>query len=57
MEDVNVLYGPLLYIFYGYLVYFVAIGYILWLFGIFFPFWNVAPRKIWQPYCKPIPNH
>jgi hypothetical protein len=45
------------------LVYFTAIWYILWLFGIFlclfgiflwlfgtpFPFWYVAQRKIWQP--------
>jgi hypothetical protein len=26
--------------------------YILWLFGIFFPFWYVAARKIWQPWVK-----
>jgi hypothetical protein len=53
-----------LVLFYSYLVYFVAICYILWLFGIFynyfgifydyfnifFPhFWSVVPRKIWQP--------
>jgi hypothetical protein len=37
-------------IFYGHLVYFVAVGYILFLlFAIVFPFWYVAPRKIWQP--------
>jgi hypothetical protein len=44
-------------IFYGHFVYFTAIWYtlwpyvtyILWLFGIFFPFWYVSPRKIWQP--------
>jgi hypothetical protein len=35
-------------LFYGHLVYFVAIWYVFWLFGIFFPFWYVAPRKIWQ---------
>jgi hypothetical protein len=28
---------------------FVAIWYILWLFGMLFPFWYVVPRKIWQP--------
>jgi hypothetical protein len=33
-------------IFYGHLMYFTAIWYILWQFGIFLP---VAPRKIWQP--------
>jgi hypothetical protein len=47
----------------GYLVYFMASWsfcgyffilrlfgmYILWLFGIFPPFWYVVPRKIWQP--------
>jgi hypothetical protein len=28
---------------------FVAVCYILWSFGIFFLFWYIAPRKIWQP--------
>jgi hypothetical protein len=35
--------------------------YILWQvgtfyghFGIFFPFWYVAPRKIWQPWGGPL---
>jgi hypothetical protein len=44
--------------FYGHLVYFTAIWYILWPSGIlyghlvyFFPFWYVEPRKIWQPCC------
>jgi hypothetical protein len=48
MEDVG--------IFYDHLVYFTAIWYIMWPFGIFygylekkFPFWNVEPRRIWQP--------
>jgi hypothetical protein len=41
MEDVS--------IFYGHLAYFTAIWYILWPFGIFFPFWYVVQRKIWQP--------
>jgi hypothetical protein len=43
-------------IFYGHMVYFMAIGNILWPFGTFHgqlvyfpPFWYVAPRKIWQP--------
>jgi hypothetical protein len=49
-------------IFYGHLVYFIAIrsilrpfgiflanGYILWLFGVFFPFCFFVQRKIWQP--------
>jgi hypothetical protein len=31
----------------GHLVY-------LWLFGIFFPFWYVLPRKIWQPWLSPL---
>jgi hypothetical protein len=31
------------------LVYFVALWDILWLFGVFFLFWYVVPRKIWQP--------
>jgi hypothetical protein len=41
---------------------FTAVWNILWpfrtymygYFGIFFPFWYVAPRKIWQPlFCLP----
>jgi hypothetical protein len=36
-------------LFYGHFVYFVAIWYILWLFGIFFLFWYVVPLKLWQP--------
>jgi hypothetical protein len=45
--------------FYGNLVYFKAIGNILWPFSIvcdhlvyFPPFWYVVPRKIWQPCSK-----
>jgi hypothetical protein len=44
-------------IFYDHLVYFTAIGNILWQFGIFCgnlvyfsPFWYFGPRKIWQPW-------
>jgi hypothetical protein len=44
-------------IFYEHLVYFTAIGNILWPFGIFCGplvyfslFWYVVPRKIWQPW-------
>jgi hypothetical protein len=29
---------------------FTAIWHILWSFGIYLPFWYVAPRKIWQPW-------
>jgi hypothetical protein len=43
-------------IFYGHLVYFTAIWYILWPFGIFVGslvyfllLWYVAAGKIWQP--------
>jgi hypothetical protein len=48
MEDVG--------IFYGCLVYHTAILVFLWpfgiflLFGIFFLFWNILPRKICQPW-------
>jgi hypothetical protein len=48
MEDVDISYR--------HLVYFTAIGYILWTFGIFYghlvyfmDIWYVIPRKIWQP--------
>jgi hypothetical protein len=46
-------------IFYDHLVYFTAIGNILWPFGIFCgtlvyfpPFWYFGQRKIWQPWLK-----
>jgi hypothetical protein len=52
MEDVG--------IFYGHLVYFTDIRYILWPLVTFsgslvylFPFWYVVARKIWQP-CSQI---
>jgi hypothetical protein len=44
---------------YDHFVHFTAIWYISWLFGIicshfgiFFPFWYVEPRKIWQPWSE-----
>jgi hypothetical protein len=40
-------------LFQGHLVYFEAVLSTLWPFGIFFPFWYVAPRKIWQPCLRP----
>jgi hypothetical protein len=40
MEDVG--------IFYGHLVNFPAIWYILWSLGVFPPFWYIVLRKIWQ---------
>jgi hypothetical protein len=45
MEEVRV--------FFGHLAYFTAIWYVGH-FDIFFPFWYVLPRKIWQP-CLAIP--
>jgi hypothetical protein len=36
-------------LFYGRGVYFVAVGYILWLLCTFFPFWYVVLIEIWQP--------
>jgi hypothetical protein len=39
-------------LFYGHLVYFVAISYNSCSFGIFFLLWYVAPSKIWQPCTK-----
>jgi hypothetical protein len=45
MEDVGIFYGH-----YGHLVYYVTLwqfyGYLC---SIFFPFWYVVSRKIWQP--------
>jgi hypothetical protein len=49
-------------IFYDDLIYFAAIGNIIWPFGILwghlvhFPtFWYLVPRKIWQP-CRSVEN-
>jgi hypothetical protein len=40
---------------FGYSVYFAAVLYSLWLFGILFPFWYiVVARKIWQPWQKTV---
>jgi hypothetical protein len=45
-------------LFYGHMVYFIAIWYIFWPFAILYgylvyisPFWYVVPQKIWQP-CR-----
>jgi hypothetical protein len=39
-------------IFCGHLIYSKAIWKILWLFGIFFPFWYVVPKKSGNPGCE-----
>jgi hypothetical protein len=53
MEDVGTFYCHLVYFaaFGTFCVHLVHIG-MSWLFGIFFPFWYVVPRKIWQPCLK-----
>jgi hypothetical protein len=43
-------------VFYGHLIYFMTIWYILWSFGIppaWHPFWCIVHRKIWQPCFAP----
>jgi hypothetical protein len=54
MQDVNILYGRLVFFTTTYLIYVVAIWYILGLFcygyGYFLPFRYVVSRKIWQPW-------
>jgi hypothetical protein len=52
MEDVGIFYGHFFYFTALRHTYFVAIGYILWSFGLFYvfcisppPFWYVIPRK------------
>jgi hypothetical protein len=54
MEDVSIFWAIMSIlrpngIFYGHLVHFVVIWYILRSLGIFFTFLDVLPRKIWQP--------
>jgi hypothetical protein len=48
IKNVGIVYGQLVY-FIAKLVNFMAIWYILCSLDIFFPFWYVVPRKIWQP--------
>jgi hypothetical protein len=48
MEDVFICITRPLCLFVGYLVNCLAIWYILWLFGIFFPFWIVVLKQIWH---------
>jgi hypothetical protein len=62
MEDVGSFYVPKFIWsifrpfgqFSDHLVYFMAIWYIFWLFGIFCGhlYWDVVPRKIWQPWNR-----
>jgi hypothetical protein len=40
---------------YKFLVDSTAIWYILWPFGLFFPFWSIEPRQIWQ-HCSLVPG-
>jgi hypothetical protein len=49
----------LVYVFYGHLVHFTVLCYILLAFGkvrgklvYFIPFWYFVPRKIWQPWTR-----
>jgi hypothetical protein len=41
--------GRFCHLYFGHLVYFTVFRYILRLFGIFFTFWYVVPRKILKP--------
>jgi hypothetical protein len=58
LRPVDTIYGHLIQFRYVHLVYFVAIWYIVWTFGIFCgnwvcfsPYWYIVKRKIWQPCC------
>jgi hypothetical protein len=50
MEHVGLFDGHLVILNYGHLEYFVVVYYSWWTFGIFFPFWYVVLRNIWQPW-------
>jgi hypothetical protein len=52
MEVAGLFYGHVVYFTAIWYRYIVAFWYMLWLFGIVFPFWYVEPRKIWQPWCR-----
>jgi hypothetical protein len=49
MEDVGIFYEHFVYFATIWYIEHIAIWYILWSFGTFSPFWDVAQRKIWQP--------
>jgi hypothetical protein len=48
MENFGI-FSPPFGIFFSYMILVMAIGYILWSFGVFFLFWYIVPRSIWQP--------
>jgi hypothetical protein len=50
-EDVGTCYP--FGLFYGLLIYFETMWYILWSLGIFFTFWYAVQRKFWQPCRSP----
>jgi hypothetical protein len=43
-------------IYYGHMLYFMAVWYSLFSFGIYFPFWNVWTKKSGNPGCTYIPS-
>jgi hypothetical protein len=45
MENLGIFYDQLVYLFYCYWKYFMAIWYILWSFGIFFPVLVFCTKK------------
>jgi hypothetical protein len=49
MKKVGTFYGHYKYFNATCLVSFIALWYILWFIWHIFPFWYVAPVKIWQP--------
>jgi hypothetical protein len=49
MEDVGILFGHLAFFTSIWCIVLPFGMYMLWLVGIFFQFWCVVPRKIWQP--------
>jgi hypothetical protein len=51
MEDVSIIYGHLVYVSAIWYIFHVVI---CWSFGVFFPFCDVVPRKIWATLFHPI---
>jgi hypothetical protein len=48
MEHFAIVRSHSVHFVHSYLEYVMALWYIFWSFGIFFPVWYFVPRKIWQ---------
>jgi hypothetical protein len=52
LEKIDIFYDNYIHTLCGHLLDSVAIWYIMWPNGIFYPFWYIASREFWQPDFK-----